>query len=38
MYDDTECIDADGNDWPEHDFPPVGHSNECRRCGAVAAE
>lgn len=29
---DTDCVDADGEVWPEHDFPDVGH--ECRRCGA----
>lgn len=33
---DDACIDADGNEWPEHDFPPVGWGNECRRCGALA--
>jgi hypothetical protein len=33
---EDECVDADGNSWPEHDYPPVGHGNECRRCGAEA--
>lgn len=33
MDDDTACIDADGNEWPEHDY---GHT-ECSRCGAEAA-
>lgn len=29
--DDTQCIDADGFPWPEHDESGLG---ECRRCGA----
>lgn len=28
--DDTDCVDALGEVWPEHDFGPV----DCRRCGA----
>lgn len=32
--DDTDCIDSNGNDYPEHDYR--GH--ECRRCGAEAAD
>lgn len=31
---DTDCIDADGDVRPEHDFPAAGY--ECRRCGAEA--
>lgn len=38
MYDDDVCVDTDGEPWPEHDFPPEGHGNECRRCGAEADE
>lgn len=30
--DETECVDG----YPEHDFPPEGEGNECRRCGAEA--
>lgn len=33
---DDACVDADGEEYPEHDFPPVGWGNECRRCGAEA--
>lgn len=33
---DDACVDADGEEYPEHDFPPVGHGDECRRCGAEA--
>jgi hypothetical protein len=36
MIEDDECVDAEGNLWPEHDYPPSGHGNECRRCGAEA--
>lgn len=36
--DDDTCIDKDGEEWPEHDYPSQGHSNECRRCGAEADE
>jgi hypothetical protein len=36
--DDDVCIDADGEEWPEHDFPPPEQGNECRRCGAEADE
>jgi hypothetical protein len=32
-----ECV-WDGEVWPEHDFPPAGARNECRRCGAEAEE
>jgi hypothetical protein len=32
------CLDADGNEYPEHDYPPQGEGNECRRCGAEAEE
>lgn len=29
---DTDCVDSDGEVWPEHDYPvDIG---ECRRCGA----
>lgn len=31
---DTDCVDADGEVWPEHDFDEV----ECRRCGAEPEE
>ena len=31
-----DCIDADEQPYPEHDYPPVGEGNECRRCGAEA--
>lgn len=27
---DDECVDSDGEPWPEHDYGEV----ECRRCGA----
>jgi len=30
--DDATCVDSDGEAWPEHDYPPVGEGNECRRC------
>lgn len=33
---DDECVDRDGEVYPEHDFPPVEEGNECRRCGAEA--
>ncbi|MEU9405554.1 hypothetical protein AB0E08_07605 [Streptomyces sp. NPDC048281] len=33
---DDACV-ADGTVYPEHDFPPEGEGNECRRCGAEAA-
>jgi hypothetical protein len=33
--DDTVCVNGDGDEYPEHDFPSVG---ECRRCGAEAGE
>lgn len=30
------CIDAFGNEWPEHDWTGIGpgESGECGRCGA----
>jgi hypothetical protein len=28
------CVDGDGNDYPEHDWPGEGEGYECRRCGA----
>lgn len=31
-YDDTDCVDADDEVWPEHSFPPGTY--ECVRCGA----
>ena len=31
---DDECVDRTGEVWPEHDFPPEGQGDECRRCGA----
>jgi len=34
MDDETACIDADGNEWPEHDY---GYT-ECCRCGAAAED
>lgn len=33
---DDECVDSDGQVWPEHDYPPQRHGNECYRCGAEA--
>jgi hypothetical protein len=33
---EDERVDADGNPWPEHDYPPVDQGNECHRCGAEA--
>lgn len=29
---DDECLDGDGDAWPEHDYDEY----ECRRCGAEA--
>jgi hypothetical protein len=29
---DDECVDENGDAWPEHDFGET----ECRRCGAEA--
>lgn len=29
-YAEDECVDGDGEPWPEHDFGDV----DCRRCGA----
>ena len=29
-YDDDQCLDSDGDPWPEHDYDEV----DCRRCGA----
>lgn len=34
--DPDACIDGDGQQYPEHDYPPVDAGNECRRCGAEA--
>jgi hypothetical protein len=31
-----DCVNASGETYPEHDYPPVGEGNECRRCGAEA--
>jgi hypothetical protein len=31
-YEETECVDGDGEPYPEHDYPETG--TECRRCGA----
>lgn len=33
FYDD-ECVDSDGEVYPEHDFGEI----ECRRCGAEAED
>lgn len=33
---DDQCLDADGEVWPEHDYPPQGEGGTCRRCGAEA--
>lgn len=32
-YEDDQCLDRDGEPYPEHDYD---HSGECTRCGAVA--
>jgi hypothetical protein len=32
---DDACV-FDGEVYPEHDYPPEGEGNECRRCGAEA--
>lgn len=32
------CMDANGTMYPEHDYPPEGEGNECRRCGAEVDE
>ncbi|MFH8483037.1 hypothetical protein [Streptomyces sp. NPDC018055] len=34
---EDDCV-LDGEVYPEHDYPPVGQGNECRRCGAEAGE
>ncbi|MEU2673632.1 hypothetical protein ABZ622_33180 [Streptomyces sp. NPDC007164] len=31
---EDDCVGPDGEAYPEHDYPPVGEGNECRRCGA----
>lgn len=31
--DEDDCLDSEGNVYPEHDFPEEG---DCRRCGAEA--
>jgi len=33
---EDDCVGADGATYPEHDIPPLGEDNECRRCGAEA--
>lgn len=33
---EDDCIGPDSETYPEHDYPPVGEGNECRRCGAEA--
>lgn len=33
---EDDCVDSDGETYPEHDYPPTGEGNECRRCGAEA--
>ena len=35
---DNDCVDGDGEVWGEHDFPPVEHGGDCRRCGAEAED
>lgn len=37
-HSDDDCVDSDGEVWPEHDYPPVGEGSECRRCGAEAED
>lgn len=32
--DEYACVDG----YPEHDYPPAEHGNECRRCGAEAEQ
>ncbi|MFE6000241.1 hypothetical protein ACFQ6C_25830 [Streptomyces sp. NPDC056454] len=34
---EDDCV-LDGEIYPEHDYPPVGEGDECRRCGADAGE
>jgi hypothetical protein len=34
--DDDACVDADDQEWPEHDWPDEGY--ECRRCGAELSD
>lgn len=34
----NDCAGPDGEPYPEHDYPPVGEGDECRRCGAEAEE
>lgn len=36
--DPDACIDGNGQEHPEHDYPPVAEGNECRRCGAEAGD
>ena len=36
MCADDACVNAEGEEYPEHDFPPEEQGNECRRCGAEA--
>ncbi|MEW2068613.1 hypothetical protein [Streptomyces sp. NPDC007346] len=33
---EDDCVSPDGEVYPEHDYPPVGEGDECRRCGAEA--
>jgi hypothetical protein len=33
---EDDCIGPDSETYPEHDYPPVGEGNECRRCGDEA--
>ncbi|MEV0443524.1 hypothetical protein AB0I84_35605 [Streptomyces spectabilis] len=35
---DDDCVDGNGVSHPEHDYPPRGEGDECRRCGAEAEE
>ena len=32
------CVDSVGEEWPDHDFPPVEEGNTCRRCNAEALD
>ncbi|WP_282790951.1 hypothetical protein [Streptomyces sp. CC224B] len=35
---EDDCFRSDGEAHPEHDYPPVGEGDECRRCGAEAGD
>lgn len=37
-FEDDECVDADGEAYPEHDFPESAAGDECRRCGAEISD